>query len=591
MYLDRQAKTPSCLTDLEAFMLCVAVKNQFKDVVLRLLQKSSIKEAASKPNPEACAQLIAHDIALKYVRGQLDDLQSLLQKDAYRPRRFDFSQHELSLFWWTIFCGHHPVFQILRAEHALTGYDDRWDGFSPLGIAACFGHENVAQGLLSIGADCNALDGHGYAPMHHACSNGKKQLVELFLKSGARVDQRESCGNSSLHLALIKGHREIIGLLLTWGADIEARDEKLGNTAIMLAARQGCHKTVQRLLEKGANIEAKSIHGDTALIEAARGGYTETVQVLLEGGADIEAKDISAETALTMAACGGMTKVVQILLESGADLEAKGISGATALIMAARPGREALILLLLDMGANPVATDNYGIESTHKLLDRILHDQRSSDGDNGRDNDSDGIGDRDYYGLPKYYAALATLLSKACSFRRGVPCVASKFTQPRRAEIILTIIGGLMILFLDSHHAYLELSDFPIVDDDPPEYSKLTCRKKLLIQAKREQACSVDFCVIHQEEKLDFSYQYSGGSLKNGTLQIINGGSRNIKGGDILMTNFPNPGDHWVDDRSVTSRMHNIELDPNAEIVEPELSNEEWLLVTSKPPSEPSATL
>ena len=165
---------------------------------------------------------------------------------------------------------------------------------------------------------------------------------------------------------------------------------------------------------------------------------------------------------------------------------------------------------------------------------------------------------------------MSFVLSKACSFQHSVPCIASKFTQARRAEVILTITGGEVVLYLDSHHAYLELSESSFRDQDAPLNVRETCKKRLRVEARERGPSSARFHVIHQETNLDLSIQCIGDRFQRGSLSIINGESRGfIKDG--LPTAFRHCRKPW---KSTVISLDNVELDPNAEIIEPKLSDQ-----------------
>lgn len=114
------------------------------------------------------------------------------------------------------------------------------DGFTPLILAAFFGHQTVAEVLLSRGADVNlpATDEMGSRPLHSAVASRHLAIVESLLKAGADVNVRQRDGFTPLHLAAEIGQLEMARLLLQHGADPSARTET-GKTPLDLAIERG----------------------------------------------------------------------------------------------------------------------------------------------------------------------------------------------------------------------------------------------------------------------------------------------------------------------------------------------------------------
>jgi uncharacterized protein len=95
------------------------------------------------------------------------------------------------------------------------------DGFTPLCLAAFFGHQTVLEILLSHGADVNlpASNPSNVRPLHSAAANRHIAIAEALLKAGAQVDARQSGGFTPLHAAAGNGQIEMVELLLSNGAD------------------------------------------------------------------------------------------------------------------------------------------------------------------------------------------------------------------------------------------------------------------------------------------------------------------------------------------------------------------------------------
>lgn len=114
------------------------------------------------------------------------------------------------------------------------------DGFTPLGLAVFFGHEELARHLVAAGADVNRPSRNSIrvAPLHSAVESGSVALLNLLLEHGARPDAVEFLEATPLHSAAARGNREMVERLLAAGAD-PRRKTKDGKTAADLARQYG----------------------------------------------------------------------------------------------------------------------------------------------------------------------------------------------------------------------------------------------------------------------------------------------------------------------------------------------------------------
>lgn len=124
------------------------------------------------------------------------------------------------------------------------------DGWTPLHLAAFFGHAELAQALLDRGAkiESRSTNSMKNTPLHAAAAGGKADLVELLVKRGADVNSRQEGGWTALHAAAQAGNRQIVELLVAHGADLHACAAN-NQSALDLALSKG-HPDIAALLEE-----------------------------------------------------------------------------------------------------------------------------------------------------------------------------------------------------------------------------------------------------------------------------------------------------------------------------------------------------
>jgi uncharacterized protein len=127
------------------------------------------------------------------------------------------------------------------------------DGWTPLHLAAFFGHPTTAAMLLEKGADLMAISRNGEANLPiNAAAAGRRvdrhvEIVRLLIERGCPVDGRGSDrGHTALHEAAYNGDIELVRFLLDRGADPSLRTGD-GQTALDVARDQHKHEVVRLL--------------------------------------------------------------------------------------------------------------------------------------------------------------------------------------------------------------------------------------------------------------------------------------------------------------------------------------------------------
>ncbi|RZL34750.1 MAG: ankyrin repeat domain-containing protein [Pedobacter sp.] len=122
------------------------------------------------------------------------------------------------------------------------------DGFTPLGLACYFGHEDIARFLVLKGAEVNVASKNGYNvfPIHSAVAANNFNITKMLLDAGAYPNVCQKSGVAPLHSAAQLGNIELIILLLEHGAEVTLRMEG-GKLPADLAAEKGFNEIAEIL--------------------------------------------------------------------------------------------------------------------------------------------------------------------------------------------------------------------------------------------------------------------------------------------------------------------------------------------------------
>jgi ankyrin repeat protein len=123
------------------------------------------------------------------------------------------------------------------------------DGFQPLGLAAFFGHLDVARISLQRRAEVNSPSDNGLhvMPLHSAAANRHLEIDRRLVEQDAMVNARQADDFTPLHAVAQNGQLEMVKLFLDYGADVRAASSG-GQTALDFA-QQAKNEDVIHLIE------------------------------------------------------------------------------------------------------------------------------------------------------------------------------------------------------------------------------------------------------------------------------------------------------------------------------------------------------
>ena len=239
--------------------------------------------------------------------------------------------------------GYDSIVDLLLRSNATTYVDQQsQDGKTPLFMAVCSGHVDVANLLIGAGADVNYVR-RGRTLLSNACQYGHKSVAYRLLVCAQEQENKEGRKRGSLALNKLC---------------FEQGDETRQQLCINIASRYGHVDIVSMLLEEGVNLhwELENDAYTTSLHRACGAGHTYSGRLLLKKAAKaapsyadrlVNHQDPKGLTALHYAAGGGNSEAVLLLLdEFPCDPNLRNNSGETAIFAAAKAGQEETVAIL-----------------------------------------------------------------------------------------------------------------------------------------------------------------------------------------------------------------------------------------------------
>lgn len=125
------------------------------------------------------------------------------------------------------------------------------DGWTPLHLAAFFGHQKIAAFLIGRGADLSpaSKNENGVTPLHSALANREVAIAEMLLDVGADIHAVQAGGWSPLHYAAAAGLASIAERLIAGGADIHQTNNN-GRTPLDAAIEKKQDKMIAVLKQR-----------------------------------------------------------------------------------------------------------------------------------------------------------------------------------------------------------------------------------------------------------------------------------------------------------------------------------------------------
>lgn len=199
-----------------------------------------------------------------------------------------------------------------------------WVKFSPLHIAAYFGHDKIVKILISAGADINRSASVNDRPIHLASAKGFIHVAQTLIAAGADLKVKDDEGNGVLHFCCKSGHVALLDVFLDPHLSVNPHEGNIyGDTPMHLACYAGKLEVVRQLVQRTGieSLTKENIFSETPLHSACTSGKTvELINFLLkQPSVNVNCQGKDGHTALHSACYHGHVRLVQFLLEKGAE--------------------------------------------------------------------------------------------------------------------------------------------------------------------------------------------------------------------------------------------------------------------------------
>ena len=233
------------------------------------------------------------------------------------------------------------------------------DGWTPLHVAAGYGHRACVIGLLKAGAEVHAKSASGISALIVAARYGHIDCIESLLMAGGCPDNDHDTVKKE-YCAHISGHQAYVGDLLDTGSCRINDADSNGNTPLHSAAISGHSYCVRALLgAPGINVNPANGDGWTPLHFAVMYGHTGATEVLL--CADDIQVNLITEARWTPLGCAVIYRHAScarvLLRHPDIQVNLKDRDQMTPLDHAVKYGYSSCLGVLLSAGADQVVND------------------------------------------------------------------------------------------------------------------------------------------------------------------------------------------------------------------------------------------
>jgi ankyrin repeat protein len=222
--------------------------------------------------------------------------------------------------------------QLLTLDSTLVNAKGSYDK-TPLHWAAEKNYRELAELLVTAGANIDAEVTWGMTPLQWAANMGSRDVADILLANGARSQLNMWCAAGLGMLDAVQSFWDSRNTLKAGAGQTRSRDlgrgkwgkapppdnyKELVSEAFYIAGRNGHVQVARFLLEKGADINCRGFFGAPGLHWAAINGHKPMVEFLIQHGADLHLRDTQFNsTPLGWAREGKQEEIADLLQARG----------------------------------------------------------------------------------------------------------------------------------------------------------------------------------------------------------------------------------------------------------------------------------
>lgn len=227
------------------------------------------------------------------------------------------------------------VRQLLSLDSTLVNAKGAYDK-TPLHWAAEKNYRELAEVLVSAGANLDTEVTWGMTPLQWAANMGSRDVAEVLLAHGARPQLNMWCAAGLGMLDVVQSFWDSPNTLKPGAGQTRSRDlgngkwgkapapesyQELVSEAFYIASRNGHVEVARFLLEKGADINCRGFFDAPGLHWAAINGHKPMVEFLIAHGADLHLRDTQFNsTPLGWALEGKQEEIAELLQKKGENI-------------------------------------------------------------------------------------------------------------------------------------------------------------------------------------------------------------------------------------------------------------------------------
>ncbi|XP_046555235.1 putative ankyrin repeat protein RF_0381 [Haliotis rubra] len=263
--------------------------------------------------------------------------------------------------------GHVGMVKHLLSKYSIDINSRGKSGKSPLMSTVYYGHIELFNVLVGMGANVSQVDDDGDNVLHYACRGGHVGMVKhLLSKYSIDINSRGKSGKSPLMSTVYYGHIELFNVLVGMGANVSQVDDD-GDNVLHWACRGGHVGMVKHLLLKySVDINNRGRFGRTPLMTTGYSGSIDLFTYLVSSGANVSDVDDKGDTILHRASVGGHAKMIQhIISQDIVDINSRGRYGRTPLMRAVYYGKREAFDVLVSSGCLTDLVEDQGHTILH----------------------------------------------------------------------------------------------------------------------------------------------------------------------------------------------------------------------------------